>query len=111
MVGLQVFRTGDESPELMFEVGLDYDDLSKVVVRAGADNEYAKQVMSEGVRIDGGDDEMIDLLGKETGVSLPHVPEGKIVFYKPDQGEKFLQALYIREGRSTGYSYVKLVME
>jgi hypothetical protein len=97
--------------ELDFEFGLDYDDLSKAVVVVGADQEYVKQVMSEGVRIDGGDDEMIDLLGKETGVSLPHVSGGKIVYYKPDQGEKFLQALYIRWGRNTGYSSSKPIME
>lgn len=110
IVGLQRLRFSEEgTAELVFELGLDYQDPSKVIV-AGGDPKAATRLMKRGVTITCGDAGVSDVLSEMTGVKLPHATLDKPFVVKPDQGKEFLHAVFVRYHRNTGYSAVRPIL-
>ncbi len=107
--GLQLLKMDEAGrAKVLFELGLDYDDPSKIVVVSG--KEAAKRIMEKGIVISCGDAGTSDLLSKMTGVKLPHAVPGKPFVVKPDQGKEFLHAVFVRYHRNTGYSAVRPIL-
>lgn len=112
IVGVQYITFDrDDNEDVVFELGLDFKDLSRVVVVQGADKPVAQMLMSDGVKINEDDAGESDALAEITGVKIPHAEPGKTIVFMPSQGAQFLQAVFVRFSRGNGYSVARPIVE
>jgi len=107
IVGVQLLDISGDAERVIFELGLDYDDPSKVIAVPGGTPAAIENVM-EGITLTEVDNGMLKLVGETTGVHFQ--VKGKMVL-TPKDGSRFLNAVYLRHCRNNGYTVARPILE
>jgi len=110
IAGVQLLDISGDAERVIFELGLDYDDPSKVIAVPGGTPAAIENVM-EGITLTEVDNGMLKLVGETTGVHIPAIKAGERLTLKPKDGRRFLHAVYLRYCRNNGYTAARPILE
>jgi hypothetical protein len=110
IAGVQLLDISGDAERVIFELGLDYEDQSKVIAVPGGVPEAIENVM-DGITLTEVDNGMLKLVAEDTGVHMPPVAKGEKLVLKPKDGRRFLNAVYLRYCRNNGYTAARPIIE